>query len=212
MTQRADRWSLVVPVKRVENAKTRLGLDAPSRATLAVAMAFDTVAAALSCPLVASVVVVTDDQRARTELTQLGARIVPDEPDAGLNAALAHGVALVDNGHVGALASDLPALRAEDLAVVLRHAAGHDQAVVGDLAGSGTTLLCARSAAHFAPRFGPASLAAHVAAGAVDLSDIAPESLRRDVDTVDGLSGAVDLGVGAATRRALAELPVAEGL
>ncbi|HVV76217.1 MAG TPA: 2-phospho-L-lactate guanylyltransferase [Mycobacteriales bacterium] len=212
MTQHADRWSLVVPVKRVENAKTRLGLDAESRASLAVAMAVDTVAAALACPLVAGVVVVTDDSRARRALAELDVRIVADEPDAGLNAALEHGVALVAGGHVGALASDLPSLRSEDLGVVLSRAERHVQAVVGDLSGTGTTLLCARSAADFAPHFGVESLAAHVAAGATDLTELAPESLRRDVDTVDGLSGAVDLGVGAATQRALANLPVAEGL
>jgi 2-phospho-L-lactate guanylyltransferase len=212
MTQHADRWSLVVPVKRVENAKTRLGLDAASRASLAVAMAMDTVTAALACPHVAAVVVVTDDRRAREALQSLGVRIVADEPDAGLNAALEHGVAVAGTGPVGALASDLPSLRSDDLSVVLERAADHDRAVVADLSGSGTTLLCARSAALFTPRFGIESFAAHVAAGAVDLTELAPESVRRDVDTVDGLSGAVDLGVGDATKRALADLPVAEGL
>jgi 2-phospho-L-lactate guanylyltransferase len=212
MTQPADRWSLVVPVKRVENAKTRLGLDAASRASLAIAMAVDTVTAALACPLVSAIVVVTDDARAREALGLLDAQIVADEPDAGLNAALEHGVAVAGSGAVGALASDLPALRPDDLEVVLRRALDHDQAVVADLSGTGTTLLCARSAELFAPRFGVASFPAHVAAGAVDLTDLAPESVRRDVDTVDSLSGAVDLGVGEATKRALADLPVAEGL
>ena len=217
MSPHADQWSLVVPVKRVENAKTRLGLDAASRASLAVAMAVDTVAAALACPLVSSVVVVTDDARARAALGPLGVQIVADEPDAGRNAALEHGVAVAANGsvsdmRVGALASDLPSLRSEDLAVVLRRAVEHEQSVVADLSGTGTTLLCAKSAALFAPRFGVQSFAAHVAAGATDLTDLAPESVRRDVDTVDALSGAVDLGVGAATRVALADLPVAEGL
>jgi 2-phospho-L-lactate/phosphoenolpyruvate guanylyltransferase len=212
MSQYADRWSLVVPVKRIENAKTRLGLDAASRAVLAIAMAVDTVVAALACRLVSTVVVVTDDERARDALARVGAKVVADTPDAGLNAALEHGVALAADRHVGALASDLPALRTEDLGVVLGWAVAHDQAVVGDLSGTGTTLLCARSAAHFVPRFGVSSLAAHIAGGAVDLTELAPESVRRDVDTVDGLSGAVDLGVGAATRRALADLPVAEGL
>ncbi|HVT21172.1 MAG TPA: 2-phospho-L-lactate guanylyltransferase [Mycobacteriales bacterium] len=212
MTQLADRWSLVVPVKRVENAKTRLGLDAASRASLAVAMAVDTVAAALACPRVSAVVVVTDDRRAREALEPLGVQIVPDTPDAGLNAALEHGVARARNGHVGALASDLPALRPDDLAAVLALAAAHEQSVVGDLSGTGTTLLCARSAAHFTPRFGVESLAAHLAAGAADLTERAAESVRRDVDTVEALSGAVDLGVGPATRLALNGLPVAEGL
>ncbi|HVT65290.1 MAG TPA: 2-phospho-L-lactate guanylyltransferase [Mycobacteriales bacterium] len=212
MTQHADRWSLVVPVKRVENAKTRLGLDAASRASLAIAMAVDTVAAALGCPFVAAVVVVTDDARAREALAPLGVTIVADEPDSGLNAALLHGVAVAGSGQVGALASDLPSLRSDDLGGVLQRAVDHDQSVVADLSGGGTTLLCAKSAAVFTPRFGVASFAAHLAAGAVDLTEIAPESVRRDVDTVDSLSGAVDLGVGEATKRALAELPVAEGL
>jgi 2-phospho-L-lactate guanylyltransferase len=217
MTQSADRWSLVVPVKRVENAKTRLGLDAESRAALAVAMATDTVAAALACSLVSSVVVVTDDRRAREALTPLGVRIVADVPDSGLNAALVHGASVAANGsvvtgRVGALASDLPALRADDLELVLRHAAEHEQSVVADASGTGTTLLCASSGQHFVPQFGVASFAAHVKAGAADLTPVAPDSIRRDVDTVDGLSAAVDLGVGAATRRALDDLPVAEGL
>jgi 2-phospho-L-lactate/phosphoenolpyruvate guanylyltransferase len=213
MTQQADRWSLVVPVKRVENAKTRLALDVDARAALAVAMAVDTVAAALSCALVATVVVVTDDIRARAALSPLGVRIVPDVPDAGLNAALSHGVAAASNGHVAALSSDLPALRGDDLAVVLDRAADHDQAVVADLPGTGTTLLCARSATWFTPQFGVASLAAHVAAGAVDLTDLAPESVRRDVDTLAGLRAAIALGIGPATRLALEALPdaIADG-
>jgi 2-phospho-L-lactate guanylyltransferase len=116
------------------------------------------------------------------------------------------------DGRVGALASDLPALRPEDLEVVLRHAAGHDQSVVADASGTGTTLLCASSRKHFVPRFGVASFAAHLEGGAADVTEVAPESVRRDVDTIDALSVAVDLGVGQATRRALDDLPVAEGL
>ena len=59
MTQQAGRWSLVVPVKRVENAKTRLALDVEVLAARAIAMAVDTVAAALASDAVANVVVVT---------------------------------------------------------------------------------------------------------------------------------------------------------
>lgn len=208
MTQQTHRWSLVMPVKRVENAKTRLDLDVEARAALAVAMAVDTAAAALTCRRVSHVVVVTDDRRAREALAPLGVQLVPDVPDAGLNAALVHGVTAAANGHVAALSSDLPALRGADLAVVLDRAAEHDLSVVADVPGTGTTLLCARSAAMFEPRFGVASLAAHVAAGATDLTDLAPESVRRDVDTLDGLRAAVALGIGDATRRALADLPV----
>jgi 2-phospho-L-lactate guanylyltransferase len=202
MTQQADRWSLIVPVKRVEIAKTRLALDVAARASLAVAMAVDTVAAALDSSLVGSVIVVTDDQRAREALHGLEVTIVADVPDAGLNAALSHG-ATTAAGRVAALSSDLPSLRGDDLTSVLAEAAPHDVAVVADLQGTGTTLLCARSASLFTPKFGIASLAAHVAAGAVDLTAAAPESVRRDVDTIDDLRAAVAIGVGPATAKAI---------
>jgi 2-phospho-L-lactate guanylyltransferase len=206
MTQQDGRWSLVIPVKRVENAKTRLALDVEARAALAVAMAVDTVAAAIASAPVAAVVVVTDDVRARNALKDLDVTIVADAPDAGLNAALAHGAASAPTTSVAALSSDLPALRADDLSLVLDQATRYEQAVVADLPGTGTTLLCASSAVVFRPRFGVASLAAHLSAGATDLTSIAPESLRRDVDTVDGLRAAVALGIGPATRRALDSL------
>ena len=49
-----SRWSLVVPVKVLARAKTRLAtLAGPDRPALALAMAADTVAAALRCPEVA---------------------------------------------------------------------------------------------------------------------------------------------------------------
>jgi 2-phospho-L-lactate guanylyltransferase len=208
MTQQEDRWSLIVPVKRVEIAKTRLALDVEARSALAVAMALDTVAAASSSELVAAVVVVTDDERARTALGDLDVTIVADVPDAGLNAALAHGAASAPTTRVAALSSDLPALRPEDLTMVLAQARRHAQAVVADLPGTGTTLLCAESAARFVPQYGVSSLAAHVAAGAHDLTPLAPESVRRDVDTIADLRAAVALGVGPKTRETLGSLSV----
>ena len=46
-------WSLVIPVKVLAHAKTRLApLAGPHRAELALAMAADTVAAGLACPAV----------------------------------------------------------------------------------------------------------------------------------------------------------------
>jgi 2-phospho-L-lactate guanylyltransferase len=208
MTQHADRWSLIIPVKRVEIAKTRLALEVDARSTLAVTMALDTIAAAMASNLVAAVVVVTDDQRARAALRELDVTIVADVPDAGLNAALRHGAASAPTARIAALSSDLPALRAEDLSSVLGEAQQHATSVVADVQGTGTTLLCAESTGGFAPQFGVSSLAVHVAAGAYDLTSLAPESVRRDVDTVDDLRAAVALGVGPRTREALEVLSV----
>ncbi|MGH3344681.1 MAG: 2-phospho-L-lactate guanylyltransferase, partial [Carbonactinosporaceae bacterium] len=81
-----------MPVKRLDDAKTRLaGLPSKRRAELALAFAADTVAAAAGCPLIRRVIVVTDDALAGAVLAGRGAHVVPDRPDAGLNAALRHG-------------------------------------------------------------------------------------------------------------------------
>jgi 2-phospho-L-lactate/phosphoenolpyruvate guanylyltransferase len=102
------------------------------------------------------------------------------------------------------MSADLPALRPEDLEDVLELAAGAESAVVGDAGGEGTTLLTARLAESFRPRFGAHSRDAHVAAGAVDLTPAAGASLRQDVDTITDLAVAAGLGCGPATADVLA--------
>src|SRR6185437_2843963 len=85
MTDKA--WSVLIPVKVLAEAKSRLaslaGLTDPRRAELALALASDTVTAVLGSDAVARVVVITDDQAAAMALAALGALIVPDEPRAG---------------------------------------------------------------------------------------------------------------------------------
>jgi len=142
-------WSLVVPVKVLARAKTRLAsLAGPDRPALALAMAADTVAAALDCPQVGRVIVVTDDPQAAEVLAGLGAVIVPDRPGRGLNGALRHGAAHAGSrwprSGIGGLAADLPALRPAELGDALRAAARWPQAFVPDSAGSGTTLYAVR--------------------------------------------------------------------
>ena len=209
-------WSVVVPVKLLALAKTRLagalGLDAGggrTRADLALAMAADTVAAALATASVRLVVVVTDDARAAGALGALGALVVTDRPGAGLNAALVHGamVAAARSPHCGvaALAGDLPALRPSELGSALLAAAAHPRALVPDAAGSGTTLLTAAAGVPLDPAYGESSRTAHEADGAqvLDLDGLA--SLRRDVDTATDLVAATQLGVGQHTAALLAE-------
>ena len=197
-------WSLVIPVKVLALAKSRLtGLAGPRRAELALAMAADTVAAAVACPVVDSVIVVTDDGVAATALSGLGALVLPDEPGDGLNPALAFGAAYAGErwpgrGRAG-MAADLPALDAAELGRALAQAAGARQAFVADAAGTGTTMYTAGPGAAFRPRFGPGSRAAHLAAGAVELALPGLDGLRRDVDTVADLRDAARIGLGPRT-------------
>lgn len=194
-----QRWSVVVPVKRLHRAKTRLrgSLADVDHDALVLAMALDTVAAALASPPVGTVIVVTDDPVAAQALTALGALCVPDEPDAGLNPALEHGAAeavrRAPRWGVAVLGSDLPALRPAELASAL--AAVRGRAFVADAAGTGTTLLAAHPGVALRPAYGPASAAAHAASGAQALTGDWP-SLRRDVDTADDLRAAATLTLG----------------
>jgi len=221
MTSRAHPWAAIVPVKRLEFAKTRLSLPAGLRAELALAMALDSVAAALSATLVDVVVVVTDDVVAAAAMKEIGAEVVGDAPDAGLNPALRHGASSAtasrDVGGVVALSSDLPALSADALDVVLMQVArlemprlqmsGGTTAFVADAVGNGTSLLAASPSSAFDPRFGPDSARRHSAAGAVDVTAAADARVRRDVDTLDDLAAAVALGCGPATTALLGRHP-----
>ncbi|MFD4949430.1 2-phospho-L-lactate guanylyltransferase [Streptomyces sp. NPDC058239] len=201
-TDPAGPWSLVVPLKPLARAKSRLApaTGAALRPRLALAFARDTVAAALSCPAVRDVVVVTDDTEAGAALAALGARIVPDEPDRGLNAALAHGERSVRAERPGAalaaLNADLPALRPGELARVLNFSAAFPRTFVTDAAGIGTTFLSAAPGVELRPAFGGSSRARHLDSGAVEISLTGIDSVRQDVDTGDDLRAALALGVG----------------
>ncbi|MGZ4618786.1 MAG: 2-phospho-L-lactate guanylyltransferase, partial [Frankiaceae bacterium] len=91
-----DGWVVLIPVKELGAAKTRLHV--PHRDRVALAMSVDTVDAAASASTVRAVVVVTDDPRALAAMQApkparppcAGVCVLPDAPRAGLNAALRH--------------------------------------------------------------------------------------------------------------------------
>ncbi|MFG3518494.1 2-phospho-L-lactate guanylyltransferase [Streptomyces bobili] len=206
------QWSLVIPLKPLALAKSRLADTATDalRPGLALAFAVDTVTAALACTAVRDVAVVTNDELAGRELAALGARIVPDDPRAGLNAALAHAAAAVratlPDSAVAALNADLPALRPPELARVLDAAAQFPRAFLPDAAAIGTTLLAVAPGHELLPEFGTDSRARHRASGATELRPTAVDSVRQDVDTGEDLRAALALGVGPRTAAAAARL------
>lgn len=206
----AGSWGVVVPVKHLDVAKSRLSAYGdPARRALALAFAADVVAAALACPAVAQVLVVTDDPSAAPALVALGAVVVPDHPDAGLNPALEHGADLLREAQQGlgvvALSADLPALRPDDLAQVLAAVPGGGRAFVADSTGTGTTVLAAAAPARLSPAFGAGSRRRHLESGARELPGT--DALRRDVDTPEDLAAALALGVGRRTAAAAARVP-----
>ncbi len=222
-------WSLVIPVKVLAQAKSRLtGLAGQNRSDFALAMAADTIAAAVRAETVAAVLVVTDDPEVADIAAGLGAVVLPDTPMAGLNDALAHGAAYSEDrwperGRAG-LAGDLPAVRPQELTSALTAAARLGTAFVPDADGTGTTLYAAAARTQFRPQFGPGSRDRHLAGGAAEITmgdtttaekikdelgtwPLRPAGtgtgelagLRRDVDTIDDLRAATKIGLGPRT-------------
>jgi 2-phospho-L-lactate guanylyltransferase len=210
----------VVPVKRLTTAKTRLtSATGQARERLALAFCLDTVEAAMACPRVIDVVVVTDDDTAAAALAGLGATVVGDEPDDGLNPALVHGAAAALRLHptaaIAALSADLPSLRPRELTVALDAGLRNPVSVVRDVAGDGTTLLLAAPGSRLEPQFGHGSGDRHVSVGAIDISTYDIASLRRDVDTDEDLREAIALGIGRRSAEVVRDLgldvPVGSG-
>lgn len=199
-------WRVVIPVKGGPSAKSRLHApDGVDRLVLAGALALDTVAAAGAAVGLDHVLVVTADPVVDTDVIGLGAATLRD-PGAGLNAAIAAGLASVaPDEPVAVLLGDVAAARPAELVAALTAAAGHPLAFLPDAEGTGTVLLAARTALGLTPRFGPGSAAAHEAAGAWRLELPLP-GLRRDVDDEESLRAALRLGVGRHTAALLAHL------
>ncbi|WP_121012648.1 2-phospho-L-lactate guanylyltransferase [Saccharothrix australiensis] len=195
---RAD-VDLVVPVKTLQRAKTRLVGVTDDRPALALAFALDTIAAAL--PAVRGVLAITEDPAVAAELRAMGVASVPG-PE-GLNEALRFGADVLRRRDrrsvVGALQADLPALRTDELARAL--AAAEGRSFCPDRQGTGTTLLLSAPGGDLDPRFGTGSAEAH-ARDAVALVGPWP-SLRNDVDTAADLELAAGLGLGPRTCEAL---------
>ena len=203
------RWVVLLAVKPLALAKSRL--DRPDRSAITLAMAADTASAAAGLDSVEAVLVVSDDEQAREFLAPL-AVVVPDSPAAGLNPALVHGAAEAaarwPHSSLAVLAADLPALQPSALSAALALAAQEQRAIVADAGETGTVLLTAAHAVALEPAFGAGSRTRHLRSGAIDLTPALPPGaasagLRRDVDTSADLRVAVALGVGRYTAEAL---------
>jgi 2-phospho-L-lactate/phosphoenolpyruvate guanylyltransferase len=209
-------WAVILPVKGLSAAKSRMAAGPREPGELALAFFRDALTAALATPRVAQVIVATSDDRVRAAAESAGAVVIDDAGHAGINAAArwaaAHWAAAPDapTSHVAVMVSDLPCLTPDALDAALGLAEGHPASFVTDLDGVGTTLWCATEGHAVDPHFGPGSRAAHLAAGAVDLVAAHPsagtrlEPLRCDVDTEAALQHARGLRPGAATLAALA--------
>jgi 2-phospho-L-lactate guanylyltransferase len=201
---------LIVAVKRLAVAKTRLApiFSTRTREAVVLAMLIDTLSAAAAVESLHSITVITPDDAAAAAAAELGANVLADPTPVGhpdsLNNAITVAEQLVAESvrNLVVLQGDLPALQTRELAEAIAAARHHPRSFVADRLGTGTTALCAFGVA-LQPEFGPDSSARHRRSGAMELTGAWP-GLRCDIDTPDDLAVARRLGVGPATARALA--------
>lgn len=201
MSSLPRRFGVLVPVKPPAFAKSRLApLGDEVRRALATAFAMDTVAAVLRSPVVARLLVVTDDHVVARRLASLGADVVPDGVSDDLNGSLVQGAAELRRRDPALLpavvCADLPALRPAELTRVLDACPPDGAAFLADRKETGTSVLVAATHEEFRPSFGPGSREQHLNLGAVEITLADVPTVRHDVDDADDLRAAVALGVG----------------
>jgi 2-phospho-L-lactate/phosphoenolpyruvate guanylyltransferase len=192
------RTAAVLPVKRLADAKQRLGahLTDPLRARLARAMVADVLDAVRRVAAIERTIVVTSEPAVAAEARARGALALADSAAAGQSAAVAIGIARARADgfeRVLCIPGDCPALEPAELERVLSRAAGAGRrsaraevVIVPDRHGTGTNGLLLAPPDAIAPSFGPDSCARHVAlaeaAGAAWRLE-RPPSLLLDIDT-----------------------------
>ncbi len=196
---------VLVPAKPLPAAKSRLRAEIGERISgLALAMAVDTVRAAVGCSAVTEVVVITNDRTIAAATRAAGAAITPDRPERGLNEALRRAAASarrrMPDACVISQPADCPCVTSDDFFDLITMLQGSTaRHFVRDAAGPGTTALASAGGCELDPRYGPDSAAAHRASGARELIGPRWRRLRRDVDTAADLESAKRLGLGAST-------------
>lgn len=185
-----EEWIVLVPVKALVLAKSRLAVGADRRRQLALDFATHTVSVASRVPHVKRTVVITDDDEVVRRLMAPGVSFLSEPAGRpGLNACLERSARAVRERRRAPLAilvADLPRLADAELARALDCAASYDRAVVADADGAGTTLLTAGRGLMPQPCFGQDSFRRHVSRGYTPLAGNWP-GLRRDVDILDHL-------------------------
>lgn|GEM_PF-1868964 len=216
--------TVIIPMKPLAQAKSRLRVPAdirsprPIPAEFATAFLADVVRATATAQSVSRVLLTSSDLAIARfaqshDVDFLFERAEPtmqDAPSSRLNAAASAAVsaAFDDDGcaYAAVLPGDLAALRSESVEGTLREATEVDSSTfVRDHTGIGTTLLCIARVNHIEPRYGGASGADHLRAGAVDITASASLDLRLDVDTWEDLATASQLGLGTHSQKLLAD-------
>jgi len=198
-------WQVLIPIKQLARAKSRLALSADQREDLTLAMLRDVADAVRACRHVRTVQVVTEDTRvARTvDAERLPAWSVAGP--SGLNNEVRRAAACLrqsgSRDGIAVFLGDLPCLTTTVVSDVLEAAPKDRQSFLPDSSGSGTAVLLAPPCVPLTPFFGEDSAVSHSRIGTALDCTAERWAARQDVDTLQALDNAIRFGVGAHTRR-----------
>lgn len=204
-------WQVLIPIKRLARAKSRLALPPDQRAAVTLAMLRDVASAVRACRYVGTVHVVTEDAGvARTvHAERLPAWSVAGP--SGLNSELGRAAACLRQSGtrdgIAVFLGDLPCLTTAVVTDLLEAAPQDRQSFLPDASGSGTAVLLAPRRTALTPFFGEDSAVRHSRIGTAVDCTAERWAARHDVDTLEALDKAIQFGVGDHTRRSVSVLP-----
>jgi 2-phospho-L-lactate guanylyltransferase len=189
----------ILPVKRFEAAKQRLGeaLGVKTRAALAAAMFGDVLAQLRQAHTVDMIVVVSGERAVREFAKDAGATLIDDAADKGQSHAALTGLArAAAMGYHRAMLvpGDCPLIDPAEIDRLAAAALDLELVIVPDRHGTGTNALVLDPAGPFEPQFGPGSRERHVEQAerrGLSYRVEAVASLELDVDTGDDLGALV---------------------
>ncbi len=201
-------WTVLVPIKPWALSKSRLCVDPESTAVLARAFAQDVMAAVYGSRHTGTIVIISAEAEALPLSRKYGAVVLQDRPlltPDPLNQAVMSGVHWAQRmraaSPLAVVPADLACMTTEDFDNALDLLGQRDRSYVPDTSGNGTTILASRIPAQIVPSYGPDSAHQHSTNGA--WVSTAHARVRHDIDTLDDLDLAEQLGVGKHTAAAL---------
>jgi 2-phospho-L-lactate guanylyltransferase len=181
----------IVPLKALRRSKQRLAghLDRDERAALMARLFTHVIGVCTATPTITAVCAVVGDEHGAALARQAGVAWLR-EPTAELNAAVSHATDRVSSDASLVVVADLPQLTVTDLDRVVAAGTVGPAVVVARTHDGGTGALLRRPADVIETAFGPASAAAHLAAGqraGVRTALLSTPGLVHDVDRAGDL-------------------------
>jgi len=201
-------WA-VVPVKKLENSKSRLGDIFPLdlRMRLSVAMLQDVLGSLQDAAAIEGITVVTPDRRLSSMMVALspGVEFILETGKSSLNGGLRQAASVLQSQNrdrMFIIPGDVPLLTAEEIDRLVQFSEGGKVVIVPDKNLKGTNGLLLTPPQVMVPFFGPDSLRRHVNEASmrrIPFVVAQSRSLGFDLDTPDDLASFLDVGKGTRT-------------